>query len=67
MTIKEGYDDKPTNLKITHCYKKDRTAMVAICQEGIDFNETTSIITIDELLTLKEEINIALKSIILNN
>ena len=64
MIIKGGFNDKETKIRICVQSKDTRTAELWIEQTGLSEKETLSYMTIDELLNLKKEIEIALEEII---
>ena len=62
MKIKSGFNEKETRIRI-YGKKDGRNAELWIEQTGLNEKETLSYMTLDELLDLKEEIEIALKEI----
>ena len=62
MKIKSGFNEKETRIRI-YGKKDGRNAELWTEQTGLNEKETLSYMTLDELLDLKEEIEIALKEI----
>jgi len=62
MKIKEGFNGKETRIRI-YGKKEGRTAELWIEQTGLNEKETLSYMSVDELLDLKDEVEIALKEI----
>ena len=62
MEIKKGYNDKKTTIRIYG--REDREAEVWIEETGVaNPKETLSFASLDELLSLKEEIDQAIRKI----
>jgi hypothetical protein len=65
-TIKEGFNSKPLQIKLGN--PRERSAELWLIQNGLPssvekYRETLSYISLDELLTLRDEINLIIKEI----
>ena len=70
MTIKEGYNSKPLQIKIRKNSSSKRVAEVWLVQEGLPdegnaarYQETLSYATLDELLDLQDELKVVIKEL----
>lgn len=71
MTIKEGYNDKPTEIKIFKSNTNNRVAQVWLVQHGLPdegnaarYQETLSYATLEELLNLQDELKYVIKELV---